>query len=160
MENLTLPAIVFRMFAVMNFVVVLVGAFLMATVIPSVVTGTLGNTARDPYFLRFYWPMAAMNACFLAALVLGGICLLQLKNLGVTICNVVFVAEIVYFFGLAVLWSSAFPQAISMSAASATGVGDMGLSPQLICGYPLIALFGLNVARWYRDRESRTVQAS
>jgi hypothetical protein len=160
MENLTWPVVVFRAFAVTNFLVVLVGAFLMATFIPSVVTGAVGNSARDPYFLEFYWPMAAMNVCFLGSLVLGGIYLLQLKNFGVTICNAVFIAEIVYFFGLAVFWSSAFPRAVYMSAASASGVGDFGLVPQLICGYPLLALVGLNVARWRRDRESRGVQLS
>jgi len=34
-----------------------------------------------------------------------------------------------------------------MSIAGASGVGDMGIAPQLITAYPLIALGGLNLAR-------------
>ena len=41
--------------------------------------------------------MTARNVCFLGSVVLGGIYLLQLKKLGVIICNVVFIAEILYF---------------------------------------------------------------
>jgi hypothetical protein len=146
-------------FAVTNFLVAMVGGFFMATYVPSVVAGSVGNSTKDPYFLQFYWPMTAMNLCFLGALVLGGIYLLKLENLGVTICNVAFIAEIVYFFSIDFFWSAPFSRAINLSAAAATGVGNMGLSPQLICGYPLIALLCLNLARWRRDGKGRTVQA-
>jgi hypothetical protein len=159
MENPEWPTIVYRVFGVTNFLVVMVGGFFMASFIPSVVSGAVGNSAKDPYFLQFYWPMAAMNVCVLGSLVLGGIYLLKLKNIGVTICNVVFIAEIVYFFGTAVFWMWPFSRAINMSAASATGVGDFGLSPQLIFGYPLIPLVGLNLARWRRGK-ARRLQAS
>jgi len=90
--------------------------------------------------------MVATNSILLALLVFGGIRLWQLKTRGVVVCNGVFVAEILYFMALGFLWNAASPS-LSMSVAAATGVGSMGLSPQLICGYPLVALVCLNLAR-------------
>jgi len=101
--------------------------------------------------------MVATNFILLALLILGGIRLLQLKTQGVVVCNAVFVAEIVYFVALGFLWS-AVPPSLSMSVAAATGVGSMGLSPQLICGYPLVALVCLNLARQRLDATSQVVQ--
>ena len=72
--------------------------------------------------------------------------------LGVTVCNVVFVAEILYFVIIGFLWGS-LPRPISMSVAAATGVGNMGLGPQLASAYPLIALVCLNAARWRLKRQ-------
>jgi hypothetical protein len=149
MENPNWPAVIFRVFAVTNFLVAIVGAFFLASVVPSVVVGSIGNSAEEPYFIQFYWSMTAINVCFLGLLVLGGVYLVRLEKFGVVICNVVFVAEILYFFlGIGLLWSPAFSRPISGSAAAATGVGNMGLSPQLISAYPVIALVCLNLARW------------
>ncbi|HEX4076532.1 MAG TPA: hypothetical protein VHX49_14115 [Candidatus Acidoferrales bacterium] len=41
--------------------------------------------------------MTAINLCFVAALVVSAIYLLKLKMIGVVICNVLFVSELVYF---------------------------------------------------------------
>src|ERR1700691_2714719 len=68
MEKPEWPTIVYRVFGVTNFLVVMVGGFFMASFIPSVVSGAVGNSAKDPYFLQFYWPMAAMNVCVLGSL--------------------------------------------------------------------------------------------
>ena len=89
--------------------------------------------------------MAFINLCFLALLVVGGIHLFRLRPSGVTICNTVFVGEIIYFFVIGFLWS-ALPRPVSMGVAAATGIGNMGISPQVISGYPLVALICLNLA--------------
>jgi hypothetical protein len=90
--------------------------------------------------------MTTVNLVLLTLLIFGGIRLLQLRTLGVGICNAAFAGEIAYFMTLGILWRAVSPS-ISMSIAAATGVGSMGLTPQLICGYPLVALIFLNLAR-------------
>jgi hypothetical protein len=105
--------------------------------------------------------MTAINLCFVAALVVSAIYLLKLKMIGVVICNVLFVSELVYFLVfVTLLWSSLFSSGISMSAAAATGVGNIALAPQLICAYPVVGLVCLNVARWRRKREILSMGAT
>jgi len=89
--------------------------------------------------------MTAINVSLLAVLVFAGVRLLQLRPRGVTLCNVLFVAEVLYFF--CIPWSPNFPRSVSMSIAGATGVGNMGIAPQLLTAYPIIALIALSLAR-------------
>jgi hypothetical protein len=95
--------------------------------------------------------MVIINMSFLAFLIFGSIRLFQFRAIGITICNIVFSAEIIYFVFLSLL-SFVSSRAISMSVAGATGVGNMGIGPQLPWAYPLIALGCLDLARWYRRR--------
>jgi hypothetical protein len=55
----------------------------------------------------------------------------------VKVCNILFVAEIVYFVCIS-LWSNS-------SIAAATGVGNLGITVNLLTGYPIVALIGLNL---------------
>jgi hypothetical protein len=89
--------------------------------------------------------MVFINLCFLALLFLGGTYLFRLRPSGVTICNAVFIGEVLYFLIVGFLWS--LPRPVSTGVGAATGVGNMGLSPQLISGYPLVAFIFLNLAR-------------
>ena len=73
------------------------------------------------------------------------------------IVNAVFVGEVLYFLALGFLWSL-LP--VSSGVGAATGVGNMGLSPQLISGYPLVALIFLNLARRKRRQTTNTTMAS
>jgi fatty acid desaturase len=160
MEASNWPSVVFRAFGLANLVLAALGGFfLIFTVFPGGIAKA--DAAEQPYFVPFFWAMTAVNVCFLAALVVSGIRLLQLKIIGVVICNLLFVAEIVYFFFfIGLLWSSAFSERVSMSAAGATGVGNMALAPQLISAYPVLGLVCLNLARWRRRRESRQMEAT
>ena len=157
MQVVKWPSRVFRVFAIANFLLVGAGLLFLSSSVVAAGAGTIGNTPAQPYFLWAFWTMVATNFILLALLILGGIRLLQLKTQGVVVCNAVFVAEIVYFVALGFLWS-AVPRSLSMSVAAATGVGSMGLSPQLICGYPLVALVCLNLARQRLDATSQVVQ--
>jgi hypothetical protein len=55
--------------------------------------------------------------------------LLKLRALGVTLCNFLSVSEVLYFVGIGLLWFT-LPDAGGVAAAS--GVGNMGVSPQII----------------------------
>jgi hypothetical protein len=105
--------------------------------------------------------MLTINYCFLGLLVFGSIRLLQRRMVGVAVCNAVFFGEILYFISIGIIWGSSLSRSVSMSIAAATGVGNAGLSPQLVCGYPLIALAALNLARWrlHRQKPQDTIDA-
>lgn len=138
---------VFRGFGIANFIFASVGLFFLAASVFAMRETAVGNTPEQPYFLLAFWTLSTVNLVLLTLLVFGGIKLLQLRTLGVVVCNAVFVAEITYFMALGSLWNATSSPSVSMSIAAATGVGSMGLSPQLICGYPLVALIFLNLAR-------------
>ena len=151
MKHFDWPSAVYRAFAITNFAIAVIGSIFLVSSVLAVLLKPVGNTPAQPYFLTSYWAMTVANICFLSLLVLGGIYLLQLRATGVTICNIVFFGEILYFLVIGFLWFPAWPRVISMSVGAATGVGNMGLSPQLISGYPLIGLVCLNLARWRRQ---------
>jgi hypothetical protein len=162
MRTIDWPSVTYRTVAIANFLMAAAGAFFLTSSILIVPT-RLGNDPAQPYFVAAYWTMVIINISFLAFLIFGSIRLFQLRAIGITICNIVFSAEIIYFVVLSLLWflsgarNSASSIAISMSVAGATGVGNMGIGPQLPCAYPLIALGCLYLARWYRRRNGPVV---
>jgi hypothetical protein len=156
MQAVRWPSHVFRVFAVTNFLFAGVGLLFLASSILGVGAGKIGNTSEHPYFLWAFWTMVTTNFILLALLIHGGIRLLQLRTQGVVVCNGVLVTEIVYFIALGFLWGA--PTSLSMSVAAATGVGSMGLSPQWMCGYPLVALVCLNLARPRLNAASQIVE--
>jgi hypothetical protein len=140
------PPLVFRGVGIANFVFASLGLLFSASSVFAVRERAVGNTSQYPYFLLAFWTMTTVNLVLLTLLTFGGIRLLQLRKLGVGVCNAVFAGEIAYFMTLGILWRAVSPP-VSMSIAAATGVGSMGLSTQLISGYPLVALIFLNLAR-------------
>ena len=138
---------VLRGFGIANFIFASVGLFFLVASVFAIREKAVGNTLEQPYFLLAFWTLTTVNLVLLTLLAFAGIKLLQLRTLGVVVCNAVFATEIAYFMTLGILWRAAPSPSVSMSIAAATGVGSMGLSPQLICGYPLVALIFLNLAR-------------
>jgi len=157
MKTFDWSAVTYRAFATGNVLVVLVGLLFLIPTAFSVGVGAVENVPTNSHFASWFWAMALINLCFLSLLVVGGIYLFRLRPSGVTICNAVFVGEMSYFLAIGSLWS-ALP--VSSGVAAATGVGNMGLSPQLISGYPLIALICLNLARRKRTRVLAITSAS
>jgi hypothetical protein len=157
MKTFDWSAVTYRAFATGNALVVLVGLMFLVPTAWSVGVGAVENVPTNSHFASWFWAMAFINLCFLVLLVVGGIHLVRLRPSGVTICNAVFVGEITYFLAIGFLWS-ALP--VASGVAAATGVGNMGLSPQLISGYPLIALICLNLARRKRTKALAITSAS
>jgi hypothetical protein len=87
--------------------------------------------------------MSVLNLLFVAALGVSGISLLIAGVNAIRFVNVVFVAEVLYF--AISLWP--FPGQVAHSIAEAYGIGNVGITPQMVVGYPLIALLVLNLAR-------------
>jgi hypothetical protein len=136
------PSRVFRFIAIANFVFVSLGLLGMGGEVLFITTAPVANSPAQPHFLQAFWTMTAINFVLLLWLALGGIRLLQLRVQGVTICNSVFVTEILYY-----LIIIPFSGTLSSNIAGASGEGNMGIFPQLITAYSLIALVGLNLAR-------------
>jgi len=153
MKTFDWPAVVYRAFAIGNFLVVIVGLLFLLPTAWDIHIGTVENVPENSHFATWFWAMFLINLCFLTLLVVGGVHLFRLRPLGVTICNAVFVGEIAYFFVIGFLWSAlSRPDGV----AAATGVGNMGLSPQLISAYPLVTLVCLNLARRKRMKTHAT----
>jgi hypothetical protein len=146
MKSLGWPAVTYRVFAIGNVLVVLIGLLFLLPTAWSVRIRAVENVPANSNFATWFWAMTSVNLCLLALLVVGGVHLFRLRPSGVTICNAVFVGEILYFLVIGFLWS-ALRGPISTGLAEATGVGSVGLSPQVISGYPLVALTCLNLAR-------------
>ena len=104
--------------------------------------------SREAYLLR-----TGVNLVFLGAEGIAGLRLLRTRLSGITISNVLFAAMIVYF--LFPIWDL-FGPAFSRSMGATAGTGDVGIAPQLITGYPVLALVVLNLAR----RKLRDIQAT
>jgi magnesium-transporting ATPase (P-type) len=103
-----------------------------------------------PHFPAVFIAMTSINAILLLSLAYSGICLLQLRRAGVILSNIVFASELIWFLlvqGLLALT----PSLISSSVGAAGGVGNMGIAPQILTGYPVVALIVLNLA----DRKER-----
>ena len=105
---------------------------------------TFGPSPNEPYFSQAFFVMSSVNVIFDALLGLAGVYLIRRRLRAVTFSNILFPLEIVYFISLGALWLS---PSIGISVGAATGIANMGLSLQMMTGYPIIALIGLNIAR-------------
>jgi len=107
----------------------------------------------QPYLAQVFWTMTTINFLFLLTLVVCGLWCLRTDRRGLRLCNLLFTLEILYwavppvlalYLGLA-LKQHAWAVGLSRSIGGAAGIGNMGLSPQILTAYPVFALIVLNV---------------
>jgi hypothetical protein len=91
---------------------------------------------------------------FLVALVVAGVLLLLVRPSCFAVCNIAFGGEIA-FLVVQLLLSMVAKPPLSDSLAAAWGIGNMALSPQLLTGYPVIALIVLNLVARASHHSSR-----
>jgi hypothetical protein len=142
-------AATYRIFGTANILFVLIGLLYLVPTAWSVSAGVGADVSAESHFATWFWAMTACNLIFLSILVVGAIQLFKLRPSGVTICNFLFVGEIIYFLTIGLLWSAL---TVASGVAAASGIGNMGVSPQILCGYPLVALVCLNFARRKRAK--------
>ena len=82
------------------------------------------------FFREAFFTMTAIDAVFLAAIVLASVALIRLKSKAATVYTVVIVRLVAYEFGVGFLW--VLPAPFGTSIAAASGVGGMGSAP-LVC---------------------------
>jgi hypothetical protein len=96
-----------------------------------------------PYYREAFVLRASMNLVFMIVLVIAGFFLIQSRQRGVQLSNVLFIAMIVYFVDP---FSGFFGEAFRRSMAVSAGIGDVGITWAMITGYPVVCLIALNVA--------------
>jgi hypothetical protein len=157
------PRVAIRTFAVLN---IFLGVFGLLALLSSMYGRVRLNpwSQNPPYFAQAYYLQAAMNLVFVLIAIWTGPHLWRLRERGRTICNILFCAEIAYFWGGTLLCTLAFfiqgkePLFCHALAVSAGG-GNMGVVLQQITAYPLIALIVLNLAYARLNRSSRMAHA-
>ena len=144
------PAIVIRVFGVLNVLMGLIGvAALMTSLILRL---QFDPWPQDPLYLaQAYYIRSGINLVFVVLTILGGIYLLRVQQRGWTVCKVLFFGEIAYFFvgwyDFLLYWALGDQARLILKAFGASGgTGNMGTGIQIITGYPVIALIGLSIA--------------
>lgn len=145
-----LQKIIVRAISLTNFLQAAAGLLLISEGIFRV-PGRFELTGRH-YAVLPYYLMTAVNLGFLLALTVGAVYLWNLSSRGLRICNVVFLCELAYW--LLVVHvpyplasdSHQFGWILRKGLAEAGAAGNIGLSPQILTLYPLIALVLLNIS--------------
>jgi hypothetical protein len=107
----------------------------------------------DRYDARAHYFLITTNALFVLATFLTGYWLILVHKRGVVFSNCLFSAEILFFVLSAIVDRSldasgnATAVSVGRSLGAMDGVGNMGIAPQILTAYPVIALIVLNLAR-------------
>jgi len=140
---------VIRGFAVLNVGLCSFGLWAMLYGFTDV--GTV-NTPGQPYLLQMFYLFTTVDfICLLFGLV-SAVPLWRLRRSGLLLCNLLFGFELLFLTIGAALPASFIDSSnqvlrgVSSSIAGASGIGDIGLAPQYVTAYPVIALIALNVA--------------
>ena len=113
---------------------------------------------KYPYERQMYYLSVVVEVSFVSALIVAGVWLIRLSRRGVTLSNYLFTVEIAFWlayslFSVGLTMHGGNAAGLGMSMGAVAGVGGMATAVQLITGYPLIALAGLNIARRQLDRQ-------
>jgi hypothetical protein len=134
-----------RVFGLANLVMAFWGGYLTYQTVGNYYVISARTSHLDPPAFRpIFIAITSVNLMFLVALVVAGVLLLFVRPSCFALCNIVFGGEIA-FLVVQVLLSMIVKPPLSDSLGAAWGVGNMALSPQLLTGYPVIALIVLNL---------------
>jgi len=132
----------FCAFGAVTALVVVTGAvFLAMTLVPALRQFAHLNDAAGPYTAQFFGIYSFANLVFLGVLSLAALRLFRMDHRGIALLAVTLKYELVYFFLTSLFWL--IPAPIGMSAARATGIGNMGISPQIYIAYPITGLIAI-----------------
>ena len=153
------PEISIRFFGALQWLLCAVGLwFLFQTVFTFTVRREFFGD--NPFQARIFYARSVINLVFIALLIWAGYLLLKLERRGVIATNWTLISEFGYFLltiavGLAFGLSGRENLELIGNAMGATaGIGDMGIAPHFVSGYPILALLVLNLARWKLDRSA------
>ncbi|MCC6694967.1 MAG: hypothetical protein IT365_04965 [Candidatus Hydrogenedentes bacterium] len=103
------------------------------------------NDADAPYVAQFFIAFSSLDAIFLTLLAAAVYLLFRKRASGFVLLSATLLAEVVYFVLVAMLWL--VPNTVGMSAASASGIGNMGIAPQMLVHYPIPAIIAMLVLK-------------
>jgi hypothetical protein len=146
------PIVTIRIFAILS---VLFGGLGMVLLVESLFRFFLRNRTLDPgtYYPEVFLTKVVINFLCIVMLLAAALFLWKLERRGLRLSNLVFCLEIVYFavvdswFGLwLVMSANERAQAIGHAMGATGGTGNMGVAPQIITGFPVLALIFINLA--------------
>jgi len=146
-----------RSFGIANWLLGLTGAWFLIVTQRRVHARHLWPNSYDAGAYCF---LVTINALFVLAILLTGYWLILIRRRGVVFSNYVFSGEILFWvLSIAVelalgMSGNATAVSVGTSLAAMEGVGNMGIAPQILTAYPLIALIALNLARRHLDHKS------
>ena len=132
--------IAFLTFASITALATVFGAYFLATAVIACAHLTKLNEMA-PYTSHFFVLYSAINLCFLIMLGKSAFRLFRFNVAGVSLLSLTLKLELLYWIIISFAWL--LPSPLRMSAAGATGIGNMGISPQLFIAYPLTGLLAL-----------------
>jgi len=149
----TWPKITIRTIALGN---VLIGGFGLFLQIDSVIRFSQRHqfTATRPYETYAYWATICIGFVFVSLTLLSGFFLWQTGRPALRLCNWLFGSQVVYWVGSSMLdvrlltSKSELAHRLGMSIGAVSGVGNVGLGPQVLSLYPVWVLVLLNLAYW------------
>ena len=147
------PKITIRTVALANIVMGAVGLFLQ---VDSVIRFSRRHqfTVAKPDEAYAYWVIVCIGFVFVSLTLLSGFFLWRTTRNGLRLCNLLFGSQLVYWVGggildvMLVTSKSEWAHRVVMSIAAASGIGNVGLGPQLLSLYPVWVLLLLNLAYW------------
>lgn len=150
---MTWPKATIRTIALGNVVVGAMGLYLQTD---SVVRFSQRHqfTSTRPYETYAYCILACISFVFASLALVSGFFLWRTGRAALRLCNILFGSQLVYWVGIAMLdvmlvkSKSEWAHHFVMSIAAVSGVGNMGLAPQVLSLYPVWVLVLLNLAYW------------
>lgn len=137
--------ITFLVFGILTAFFVVVGGFFLLNILVSVSPITKLNDVEAPYTSYFFALYSLTNLLFLIALGIAAYRLFKKAPSGLTLLAWTLKAELVYVVSTSFLWF--LPSPWGMSAGGATGIGNMGISPQFFIAYPITGIVVLWMLR-------------
>jgi len=130
--------ITFGVFGVITAIVVAIGTFFLLSSFVSLSPISKINDAEAPYTSYFYLLYSLANAIFLSMLGIAAVRLFKNRTSGLNLLALTLKAELAYWIITSLFWF--LPSPWGMSAAGATGIGNMGVAPQIFIAYPISGL--------------------
>jgi hypothetical protein len=140
---------VIRGFAILNVCVCALG--LWSLIYGFTLVRTL-HISGQPYLPQVFYIYTTVDLICLVLGLVSAVPLWGLRRSGLLLCNLLFGFELLFWMvgsALAIGFidsSSQVLRGVASSIAGASGFADIGLAPQFITAYPVIALIALNVA--------------
>ncbi|HEV2245538.1 MAG TPA: hypothetical protein VGW37_02695 [Terriglobia bacterium] len=139
-----------RALAIANGIFVLGGLYLLVDAIER--NYEFGRLAPpEPYYAQVFYARSLLNLGFLVGLAVASVGIWRLMPSGRRLCNAVLVGGVLYVVSMSVFEvTTAFCggtlELLGRALAASGGTGNMGIAPQVVTGYPVIALVILNLA--------------
>lgn len=148
----SLSRLTLRIFGAVHVVMSAVGAVLVVYTFGVDLPRKLAYWVRIPHFVTFYSVDTAVSLACLVTLTIAAVGLWRGERRGVVLSNVALGMEVVWVLGVAVAAIFLPPfgpppwTALPLGVFLASSRGCAGIALQVVTGYPLIALVGVNMA--------------